>query len=182
MLEQALGMPDDAAKRFGRSAPLDAAAAERAGLRAEKNEGVACPPWWLPPFMANHGQVHSGNQVLAHVNVDDGMPHRDLMSHRSAEQPKPANSPSHGETIGSWISSALLCAFVFLLSACAFNGKVHTPFLLCAACTLFFLLHPAPCTPCSPCTSAPCTPRAAPTPLPHPQRRPSHYVLTGTVA
>ena len=119
-------MPDDAAKHFG----LDAAAAKPAGL--------ACPPWWLPPFMANHGQVHSGNhQVLAHVDVDDGMPHRDLMSHESTEQPKPADSPSDGETIGLWTSSALLCAFVFLLSAYAFNGKVHTPFLLCAACTLF---------------------------------------------
>ena len=126
-------MPDDAAKRFG----LDAAAAERAGLRGEKDEGIACPPWWLPPFMANHGQVHSGNQVLTHVDVDDGKPHRDFISHQPAELPKPADSPSHGETIGLWTSSALLCAFVFLLSVYAFNGKVPTPFLLCAACTLF---------------------------------------------
>jgi hypothetical protein len=63
-LEQAVGAPDDAAKRFGRSAPLDAAATERAGLRAQKDEGVACPPWWLPPFMANHGQAHSGKQLI----------------------------------------------------------------------------------------------------------------------
>ena len=124
-LKQAFGMPDDAAKHYG----LDAAAAKRAGL--------ACPPWWLPPFMANHGQVHSGNQVLAYVDVDDGKPHRDFISHQSAEQPKPADSHSHGETIGLWTSSALLCAFVFFLSVYAFNGKVPTPFILCAAGTLF---------------------------------------------
>lgn len=75
-LEQAIGAPDNAAKHFERRAPLDAA--ERAGLRVEKSEGVACPPWWLPPFLANHGQVHSGNQV---AHVDDGKPHRDLTSH-----------------------------------------------------------------------------------------------------
>ena len=156
-------MPDDAAKRFG----LDAAAAERAGL--------ACPPWWLPPFMANHGQVHSGNQVLTHVDVDDGKPHRDFISHQSAELPKPADSLSHGETIGLWTSSALLCAFVFLLSVYAFIGKVHTPFLLCAACTPFFPAALSSLHTCSPCTLLP-APRAA---LPHPQRRVPHYVLTG---
>ena len=128
-------MSDDETKRSGRSAPLGAAATEHAGLHIEK-DGVACPPWWLPPFMANHdGQVHSGNQVLAHVDVDDGKPHRDLMSDQSAEQPKPADSPSHGATIGWCTSSALLCAFVFLLSVYAFNGKVPTPFLLRAAYT-----------------------------------------------
>lgn len=181
-LEQAAGAPGDAAKRFGRSALLDAAASERAGLRAEKNEGVACPPWWLPPFMANHGQAHSGNQV-AHVDVDDGKPHCDLMSNQSAGQPKPAANPLHAppssessipvrslssiakgrETIDWWASSTLLCAFVFVLSVYAFNGKV--PFLLRAASTL---LCPAaaPCSPCSPCPllPSPCSPRAAPAP------------------
>ena len=154
MLEQALGMPDDAAKRFGRSALLDAAAAERAGLRVEKNEGVACPPWWLPPCMANHGQAHSSNQV-AHIDVDDGKPQCDLMSNQSAGQSKPADRPSHAppssdssnpvrslssipkgrETIDWWTSSSLLCAFVFVLILYAFNGKVPTPFLLRAAYT-----------------------------------------------
>lgn len=187
-LEQAVGMPDDATKRFGRSAPLGAAATEHAGLQIEK-DGVACPPWWLPPFMANHGQVHSGNQV-AHVDVDDGKPHRDLMSHQSAEQPAPADSPSHAppsfessnsvrtrsfiaesrETNNSWMLSALLCAFVFLLSVYAFDGKVYTLLLLLrAACTPFCpaahcsRLLPAPCSLCSllpviaPCAPAPST-------------------------
>ena len=184
-------MPDDAAQRFGRSAPLDAAAAERAGLRGEKSEGIACPPpWWLPPFMANHGQAHSGNQA-AHVDVDDGKPRCDLMSQQSVGQrqlPKPADSPSHAlpssessrpvrsptsiakgrETINSWTSStALLCAFVFVVSVYAFNAKVPTtPFLLRAACTLL-PPHFAPCT--LPSTA----PRAAPA---HPQLRVPHCV------
>ena len=167
-LEQAVGAPGDAAKRFGRSALHDAAAAERAGLRAEKIVGVACPPWWLPPFMANDGQALSSNQV-AHVDVGDGKPHCDLMSNQFADQPKPADSPSHAppasessnpvrslssvakgrETINRWTSSTLLCALVFVLSVYAFNGKVPTPFLLHAAYTP---LCPAaaPCSPCSP--------------------------------
>ena len=64
-------MPDDTTKRFGRSAPLDAAAMERTGLRVEKKEGIACPPWRVPPFMAYHGQVQGSGQV-AHVDVDGG--------------------------------------------------------------------------------------------------------------
>ena len=154
-LGQAVGVPDDASKRFGRSAPLDAVATERAGLRVDENEGVACPPWWLPPFMANHGQFHSDNEVLAHIDVHDGKPHRDLMSHESAEQPKPADSPSRDETIGLWISSALLCTFILLLGVYAFNGKVHTLPFSCSQRALFFhLLHPAPCTPAPP---SPCS-------------------------
>ena len=178
VLGQAAGVPDDASKRFGRSAPLDAVATERAGLRVDENEGVACPPWWLPPFMANHGQVHSDNEVLAHIDAHDGKPHRDLMSHESAEQPKPADSPSRGETIGLWISSALLlCTSILLLGVYASNGKVHTPFLLLTACTRSPLLHPsASCTPAPPSHTAPCTHLG---PLPHPQRRVLHYVLTG---
>ena len=145
-----------------------------------EESGVACPPWWLPPFMANHdGQVHSGNQVLAHVDVDDGKPHRDLMSDQSAEQPKPADSPSHGATIGLCTSSALLCAFVFLLSVYAFNGKVPTPFLLCAACTLFSLLQSALYTHLA-ALPAPCSLHLGP--LRHPQRRVPHSVLAGPVA
>ena len=185
-LEQAVGVPDDAAKRFGHSAPVDAAAAERAGLRVEENEGVACPPWWLPPFMANHGQAHSGNQV-AHVDANDGKPHRVFMSDQSAEQPTPADSPSHAplssessnpvrslssiakarDTTDWWTSSTLLCAFVFVLSVYAFTGKV--PFLLRAASTLLYalLLHPAPPgaapPPPAPCPLLP-APRAAPAP------------------
>ena len=135
-LEQAVGAPDDAAKRFGRSAPLDAAAAERAGLRVKKTEGVACPPWWLPPLMADYGQVHSGTQVLVHIGIDDGKPHRNFMSDQSAEQLTPPDSPSRAlpcaeasnsvsprssiaegaETLNLWTSSALLRAFILLLS------------------------------------------------------------------
>ena len=149
-------MPDDSAKRFGRSASLDTAAAEGAGLRVEnKKEGVACPPWWLPSFMADSG----GNQE-AHVDVGKPM-HRDLTRHQPAEQLTPDNRPSHAlpssepfdpvrplsfiakgcETIAWWTSSALLCALLFLLSADAFNGKVSTylraacPFLPLAAFT-----------------------------------------------
>ena len=47
--------PADAAKGFGRSASLDAAAAEGAGLRVGKEEGVACPPQWLPVLLASLG-------------------------------------------------------------------------------------------------------------------------------
>ena len=123
---------DDAAKRFG----LDAAAAERAGLRGENDEGIACPPWWLPPFIANHGQVH-------------GKPHHDLMSHQSAEQPKPAGSPSHGEAIGLWTSSALLCAFVFLLKVYDFNGKVTNSFRPPRS------MHTSPCRAFTPAVTLP---------------------------
>ena len=162
-------MPDDAAQRFGRSAPLDAAAAERAGLRGEKSKGVACPPpWWLPPFMATNGQAHSSNQV-AHVDVDNGKPNCDLMSHQSVGQPKPADSPSHAlpssesskpvrsltsiakgrERINSWTSSTLLCTLFFIVSVYAFDAKVPTTFLLLrAACTLlppFCSLLPTHC-------------------------------------
>ena len=140
-------MPDDAAKRFGRSVSLDTAAAEGAGLRVEnKKEGVACPPWWLPSFMA-HGQADSGGNQEAHVDVNDGKPRRDLTRDQPAEQLTPANSPSHAlpssdsfdpvrplsliakgcETIALWTSSALLCALLFLLSAVTFNGKVCAP-------------------------------------------------------
>ena len=54
-LEQVDAEPDDAAKGFGRSASLDAAAAEGAGLRVGKEEGVACPPQWLPVLLASLG-------------------------------------------------------------------------------------------------------------------------------
>ena len=84
------------------------------------------------------GAAHDGD-------VDDGKPHRDL-SHQSAEQPTPADSPSHAppssesfdpvhplsfiakgcEVIAWWTSSALLCVLLFLLSAYAFNRKVAT--------------------------------------------------------
>ena len=145
-LEQAVGAPDDAAKRFGRSAPLDAAAAERAGLRVKKTEGVACPPWWLPPLMADYGQVHSGTQVLVRDGIDDGKPHRNFMSDQSAEQLTPPESPSHAhpcaeasnsvrprssiaegaETLNLWTSSALLCAFILLLSLKLSRREVRT--------------------------------------------------------
>ena len=183
-------MPEDAAQRFGRSAPLDAAAAERAELRVEENDGVACPPWWLPPFMATNGQALSGNQV-AHVHVDDGKPHCDLMSHQSAGEPKPAESPSHAlpssessnpvrslssiakgrvTIINSW-TIPLLCAFVFVLSVYAFEAKVPTtPFLSCvqrAPCASSTLL-PAPYPLCAS--------RRSRTPS---QLRAPHYVRTG---
>ena len=170
-------MPDDAAKRFGRSAPLDAAAAEHAGLRVKETEGVACPPWWLPTFMADYGQVHSDTQVLVHDGIDDGKPHRDFMSDQSAEQLTPPDSPSHAhscaessnsvrprysiaegaETLNLWTSSALLCAFILLLSVYAFDGKVSTLLSSCTQRAPFFsllqvhlapyLLHPAPRAP-----------------------------------
>ena len=178
-------MPHDAAKRFGRSAPLDAAAAEHAGLRVKETEGVACPPWWLPTFMADYGQVHSDTQVLVHDGIDDGKPHRDFMSDQSAEQLTPPDSPSHAhscaessnsvrprysiaegaETLNLWTSSALLCAFILLFSVYAFDGKVST---LLSSCTqrapFFFAAASATCTllaaPCTPCTS--CRSRAHP--------------------
>ena len=60
--------PADAAKGFVYSASsLDPAATERA-LRVEE-EGVACPPWWLPLFMGDHDPIHSGSQV-AHGDVN----------------------------------------------------------------------------------------------------------------
>ena len=164
-------MPGDAAKcHFGRSAPLGAAATEHAELHGEKKQGVAFPLWWLPPLLANHDQAHSGNQVT-HLDVDNGgKPHRDLMSHRSAEPPTPADSHSHvksessnperplsfiakgRETLNSWTSSALLCALVFLLNVYAV-GKVCP--LLSSSCeqpALSFArphLLPAPIAPCT---------------------------------
>ena len=193
-LEQAVGAPDDAAKRFGRSALLNAAATERAGLRVEKNEGVACPPWWLPPFMANDGQAHSGNQV-AHVDVDDGKPDRDVKSYQSAEQPTPADCPSHAppssESSNSvrplssiakgrdatdwWTSSTLLCAFVFVLSVYAFNGQV--PFLLRAASIPVYAL--LLCTLLPPFPPAPCSMRLAPRPHPLLQEFTTMYAQDG---
>ena len=125
--------------------------------------------------MANHGQALSGNQV-AQVDANDGKPvgkpHRNLMSGQSAEQPKPADSPSPApsssessnpvhplsyiakerETIGWWTSSFLLCAFVFVLSVYAFNGKVYDPELVhsfvpcCAQLPLLPCAAPAPPT------------------------------------
>ena len=140
------------AKGFADNASLDPIATERAGLRVEKEEGIACQPWWLPVILG----AHDGD-------VDDGKPHRDLTSHQSAEQPTPADSRSHAppssesfdpvrplsfiangrEMVAWWTPSALLCALLFLLSAFAFNGKVTTSLLLRAACTP---LRPAPCT------------------------------------
>ena len=139
------------AKGFTHNASLDPTASERAGLRVEKEEGVACQPWWLPVVLG----AHDGD-------VDVGKAHPVLASHQSAEQPTPADNPSHAppssdsfdtvrplsfvakgrEIIASWTSSALLCAFLFLLSAYAFNGKVATSLRLRAACTP---LRPAPC-------------------------------------
>ena len=161
-LEQVDAELDDAAERFGRSAPLDTAATERAVLRVQKKEGVACPPWWLPSFMGDRGQVvYSGSQV-AHVDVDDGK-RRDLTSHQPAEQLTPADIPSHAplssepfdpvrplsfiakrrEMTAWWTSSALLCALMFLLSAYAFNGKVPTSLSSsCTPCALFRTLPP----------------------------------------
>ena len=133
--------PADAAKGFVYSASsLDPAATERA-LRVE--EGVACPPWWLPLFMGDHDPIHSGSQV-AHGDVDESKPHRDFMSHQSVEHLTPADNPSHAssepfdpvhplsfvakcrEMTAWWMSSALLCALMFLLSAYPFHGKVPT--------------------------------------------------------
>ena len=133
--------PADAAKGFVYSASsLDPAATERA-LRVE--EGVACPPWWLPLFMGDHDPIHSGSQV-AHGDVDESKPHRDFMSHQSVEHLTPADNPSHAssepfdpvhplsfvakcrEMTAWWTSSALLCALMFLLSAYPFHGKVPT--------------------------------------------------------
>ena len=176
-LGQAVGVPDDASKRFGRSAPLDAVATERAGLRVDENEGVACPPWWLPPFMANHGQFHSDNEVLAHIDVHDGKPHRDLMSHESAEQPKPADSPSRDETIGLCMDFKRSTVHIHPPPRrLRFQWKgAHTPFLLLTACTLFSPAAPSSLHTCSPFPLLP----AHLGPLPHPQRRVPHYVLTG---
>ena len=146
--------PADAAKGFAHSASLDPTTTERA-QRVEKEEGVACPPWWLPLFIGDHDPVHS-------VDVDGDKSRRDLTSHQSAEQPTPADHhvpyPSSEsfdpvrplsftakgrEMIAwCWTSSALLCALLFLLSAYVFNGKVATSLLLHAACTP---LRPAPC-------------------------------------
>ena len=154
-LEQAVGAPDDAAKRFGRSALLNAAATERAGLRDEKNEGVACPPWWLPPFMANHGQAHTGNQV-ARADFDDGKPHRDLISHQPADQPTPDDSPLRVHPSSEFFYTfmhplpliakgcktlALLCVLLFLLSSYALNGKVSDCPSVRTPCALFFALR-----------------------------------------
>ena len=162
----------DAAKRFGRSAPLDPAATELAELHVQKDEGVACPPWWMPSFLAIHGQVHSGNQV-AGVDVADGEPHRDLTSHQPAGQRTPADSPPHAapsseqsdpvrplsfiakgrETIVWWTaSSALLCALLFFLSAGALSRKVSTnlpvhEFLFTTRISRFY----APSISCCPC-------------------------------
>ena len=148
-------------KGFAHNASLDPIATERAGLRVEKEEGVAFPLQWLPVMLG----AHDGD-------VDVGKAHRVLASHQPAEQPTPADSPSHAppssdsfdtvralsfvakgrEIIASWTSSALLCALVFLLSAYAFNGKVAAFLLLRAACTP---LRPAPCNTLHLATPAP---------------------------
>ena len=153
--------PADEAKGFAYSALIDPTATERAGLRVEKKEDVACQLWWLPVILGAHGGG----------DVDDGKPHRDLTSHQPAEQPTPADSPSHappssesfdpvsqlsfiarGREMITWCtSSALLCALLFLLSAYAFNGKVATSLLSCAQHAHLFALHlyaftPAPST------------------------------------
>ena len=158
-------VPDDAAKGFGRSASLDAAAAEGAKPRGKTEEGVACPLQWLPVMLGANDPVPSGNRVVTTHDggdVDDGTPHRDLTSHQPAEQPTPADIRSHAppssasfdpvrplssiakgrEMIAWWTSSALMCALLFLLSAYVSNGKVATFLLLRAACTP---LRPAPC-------------------------------------
>ena len=164
-LEQAVGAPDDAAKRFGRSALLDAAATEGAAPRGKTEEGVACPLQWLSVILGAHDPVPSGNRVATTRDggdVDDGTPHHDLTSHQSAEQPTPADIRSHAPPSSAsfdpvrpliakgremiawcWTSSALLvCALLSLLSAYVSNGKVATFLLLRAACTP---LRPAPC-------------------------------------
>jgi len=61
--------PADAAEGFAHSASLDPTAMERAGLRVKKEEGVACPPWWLPLFMGDHDPVRSGSHVTHGVVV-----------------------------------------------------------------------------------------------------------------
>ena len=149
-------VPDDAAKGFGRSALLDAAAPEGAKPRGKTEEGVAYALWWMPVILGVHDPVPSGNRVVTtrdSVDVDDGTPHRDLTSHQSAEQPTPANIRSRAppssasfdpvrplssiakgrEMIAWWTSSALMCALLFLLSAYVSNGKVATSLLLRAA-------------------------------------------------
>ena len=163
----------DAVNRFGRSAPLDPAATEVAKLRVQKEESVACPPWWMPSFLAIHGQVHSGSQV-AGVDAANGKPHRDLTSHQPAGQRTPADSPPHAapsseqsdtmrplssnakgrETIVWWTaSSALLCALLFVLSAGASSGKVSTNIpvheLLFTTRILRFYAPPLSCCPCT---------------------------------
>ena len=167
-LEQAVGAPDDAAKRFGRSALLDAAATEGAAPRGKTEEGVACPLQWLSVILGAHDPVPSGNRVATTRDggdVDDGTPHHDLTSHQSAEQPTPADIRSHAPPSSAsfdpvrpliakgremiawcWTSSALMCALLFLLSAYVFNGKVATSLLPHVACTP---LRPASCTPCT---------------------------------
>ena len=57
--------PADAAKGFAHSASLDPTATERAaGLRVEKEEGVACQLWWLPVMLGVHD---TGNRVVKKV-------------------------------------------------------------------------------------------------------------------
>ena len=89
-------VPDDAAKGFGRSASLDAAAAEGAKPCGKTEEGVAYALWWMPVILGVHDTVPSGNRVVTTAtrdggDVDDGTPHRDLTSHQPAEQPTPAD-------------------------------------------------------------------------------------------
>ena len=154
-------------KGFAHSSSLDPTATERAGLRVEKEEGVACPLQWLPVMLGANDPVPSGNRVVTTAthdggDVDAGTPHRDLMSHQPAEQPTPADIRSHAppssawfdpvrplssiakgsEMIAWWTSSALMCALLFLLSAYVSNGKVANSLLLRAACTP---LRPASC-------------------------------------
>ena len=155
------------AKGFAHTASLDPTAMERTGLRVEKEEGVACQPWWLPVMLGVHDAVLSGNLVVVTTHdggdVDDGTPHHDLTSHQSAEQPTPADIRAHAppasasfdpvrpvsfiaigrEMVAWWTSSALMCALLFLLSAYVFNGKVATLLSSCTQLALLFALRPA---------------------------------------
>ena len=56
------------AKGFAHSALLDPTAMERARMRVEKEEGVACQPWWLP-VMLGALVVQSHSAALLNISI-----------------------------------------------------------------------------------------------------------------